>query len=369
MRAVALGLAITLPYALLNAYGLKRSYTLANDVPDLPIVAVGVVAGLVVARALRPVATRAGPWFADRTNQRRIGTVLAVGLLLVLGLFRERARFLGEAYSDMFGPEPVRSLDELNLHRLSLYLTRYVWPLAVVGLAVVGRQRWRAARWIVLVPGLCMLPLYLWEAQVAPRLMWWVRRFVPSVVPVIVLLVAVALGWCLTQRRWLLRGVGALALIGLVVSYVDRSWPLHDHREMGGSYAMAEEIAGAAGDRQGVFLWEAPVPGVLLAPNRNLPAVVWLGFGELAAYLPADPTQSVVDQYAARFPDQPLFVVSGSEELPGDLDPGSFERVDHVEAVLPVWEEANFVLPDGPTALPQELTVWRFDGSRGDRGS
>ncbi len=91
VRAVALGLAITLPYALLNAYGLKRSYTLANDVPDLPIVAVGVVAGLVVARALRPVATRAGPWFADRTNQRRIGTVLAVGLLLVLGLFRERA--------------------------------------------------------------------------------------------------------------------------------------------------------------------------------------------------------------------------------------------------------------------------------------
>ena len=238
-----------------------------------------------------------------------------------------------------------------------------MWPLAVVGLAVVGRQRWRTARWIVLVPGLCMLPLYLWEAQVAPRLMWWVRRFVPSVVPVVVLLVAVALGWCLTQRRWLLRGVGAVALVGLVVTYVDRSWPLHDHREMGGSYAMAEEIAGAAGDRQGVFLWEAPVPGVLFAPNRNLPAVVWLGFGELAAYLPADPTQSVVDQYAARFPEQPLFVVSGSDELPGNLDPGGFERVDHVEAVLPVWEEANFVLPDGPTALPQELTVWRFDGT------
>jgi len=361
---VAIGLAITLPYALVNAYGLRREYTLVNEVPDLPVVAALAVGGLLLARALRPVATRAGPWLAEPETQRRLGTVVAVGFALVLLFFAYRERLLGEAYTDLLGATPRRSYDEINLRRLSFFLSRVVWPIAVVGLAVVGRQRWRTARWIVLVPGLCLLPVYLWEAQVSPRLMWWVRRFVPGVVPVVLLLVAVALGWCLTQRRWALRGVAAVALVVLAVGYVDRSWPLRSHREMAGSYEMARAIAGTAGDQQGLFLWERPASGQIFNPTRNFPTMVWWGFGELSAQLPDAPTQAGVDEYAARFPDNPVFVVSASDELPGTLSPDAFERVADLEAALPFWEEAVLERPQHATEIQQQVTVWRLDDAR-----
>ena len=138
---------------------------------------------------------------------------------------------------------------------------------------------------------------------------------------------------------------------------------------MGGSYDMASAIAATAGDEQGLFLWERAVPGHLFSPTRNLPAMVWWGLGELSASLPDAPTQGIVDEYAAQFPDQPVFVVTATDELPGTLDPDAFERVADIGALLPFWEEQVLERPDEAMEIPQQVTVWRLDDSPSQRGS
>lgn len=368
-RWCAVGLALTLPYALLNAYDLRRGYTLVNDVPDLPVVAVAAVAAVAGGRALRPVALRLQRRLSDERWHRRLGTGLAVAFGVLLLVLANRERLFGIAYTDLLGPEPRRSYDELNVHRLRLYLGRFVLPLAVVGLAVVGRQRWRLTRWLLLVPGLCLAPLYLWEAQISPRLMWWVRRFVPGVLPLVLLLAAVALAWGLAQRRWIVKASAALVLVVVAVPNLDRSLPLRSHREMAGSYDAARAVAEAPGGDQGLFLWQRPAPDAIFSPTRNLGAVVWLAFDQLSALLPHDPDQPLVDEYASRFGGHPVFVVAEGTTLPAGLDPGSYTAVERVRTELPVWEEQLDHLPMRAVTIGIDVTVWRLDAAAAHQGS
>lgn len=362
VRWGAAGLALTLPYALFNAYDLREHYTLSNEVPGVGLVGGMAVGGLVAARLARPVGPAIARWLGDPVRQRWLGTTLAAAFAGALVVFANRERLFGEAYTDLLGADPVRSYDEINLRRLGFYLSRLIWPIAVLGLAVVGRQRWRLARWIVVVPGLAMVPLYLWEAQVSPRMMWWVRRYVPGVVPFLLLLVGIALGWCVAQRRLLLRVAGAAAVVVLLALYLDRSLPIRDHREMGGSYEAAEAVAATAGGETGLFLWQRPVANDIYSPLRNMPAVVWLAFDQRSALLPGEPTQADVDAYDDRFPDHDIFVVSGPEGLPGDLDPSAFTEVAEVERVLTIWEEDVLARPQQSTSIGVDLRVWRLDG-------
>jgi hypothetical protein len=367
-RWTGIGLAATLPYACLNAYGLRSDYTLGNEVPGLPLVAAGAVAVLVGGRlARRPVAAlrRRGlpprlPAAVRHHPQRVAGLAAAAALGVLFLVLANREQLFGIDYTDLLGPEPRRSYDEINLWRLTWYLTRLVPVLAVVGLAVVGWQRWRAARWLVLVPGLAMVPLYLIEAQISPRLMWWVRRFVPGVVPVLLLLAAVALAWALHHRRWPLKVAAVAALGALVVAFADLSLPLRDHREMGGSYEAAREIADVAGAEQGLFLWERPVANDIFDPSRNLGSVVWLAFDHLSALLPDAPDQTVVDQYRQAFPDRPIYVVATSDQLPGQLPPSAYEQVADVERVLSVWREDVLDLPRDAVEVGVDVTVWQL---------
>ncbi len=371
-RWATIGLAVTLPYAFVNAYDLRRTYTLLNDVPDLPLVlaaiAVCLVGGWAARGPVRALRRRLGDHDVDDVC-RMLGMVVAGGFALMLLGFTLRPLLLGKDYTNLLGVEPKRSFDEYNLDRLTFYLTRAIVPLAVAGMAIVGWQRWRAARWALLVPGLLMTPLYLWEAQISPRLMWWVRRFVPGVVPFLILLSAVAIGWALTQRRATVRVVGAVVLVTLAVGYLQRSWPLREHREMAGSYDTAAAIAGAAGPQQGLFLWQRPKPNHIFDPSRNLGAVVWFGFDQLSALLPDDPDQGAVDAYATRFPDRPVFVVTTGDQLPPRLEQGAYTEVKRVQAVLPVWEEEIRARPARAISIPVDVVIWRLDGAPNDQGS
>ena len=375
VRWFATGLALSLPYAVWNAYHLRRAYTLTNNVPDLPLVALGVVGALVGGRLVRPVVTSARTRWAARAHdgrptdyRRAAGVVLAMGFAGLLLLFAGRSRLLGEAYTNLLGPGPRRSYDEMNLRRLTWYLSWLMPPLAVLGLLVVGWRRVRPAAWIVLVPGLGMTPLYLWQAQISPRLMWWVRRYVPGVVPVLVLLMAIALAAGLTQRRWVIRGVAAALLVVLSAGYLHRSLPLRHHREMGGSYEAAASIASFSGHQQGLFLWQRPDGNDIFSTSRNVGAVVWLAFDQLSALLPADPGQAVVDAYEAHFPTHPVFVVSAGDQLPGSLDPRAYTRLGRVSRVLPLWEEQVVKLPQRATTIPIDVTIWQLDASGSKQG-
>jgi hypothetical protein len=364
------GLAVATPHALLQAYDLAASYSAANRIPPLPTVAAVVLACLAGALVLRAsgLTARAAGALLHRRVQRGVGLLVlaAAGGLMALGHLRPR--LFGADTFDYNGRE-VRSYDESIMARLTWFVSLPGFALVLAGLAVVVLLRWRASAWAVVLPTLVLFPLYGYSAMNSTRLMWWTRRYVPTVLPGIVALLALAVAFLLV---WHWRGriasaaLGAIALVGLLALFLSQSLPLRAHDEFAGSFALAEDVAAVAGERDGVFLWEAD-QGCCSGPTRLLATPVWLQHGQLSALLPNDAAlaadgaarTTVLDRYAERFADRPLFVVADAGQLPAGIDPARVEPVLDRQVRLPVWEESDVERPDEAVDVPVHVSVWR----------
>ncbi|HYY78610.1 MAG TPA: hypothetical protein VFD04_05415 [Actinomycetes bacterium] len=387
----AAGLAVTLPHGLLQAYHFASKYTASNDVPGLGTVALAGGGVLVAGALLRLTVPGAGAWLADRLGRRRVqgwaglAVVAAAGLLMVVGFLRPW--LFGRAYFTLNGRR-LLSYDEQSLHRLSWFFTLPGFALMGAGLAVVALRRWRPAAWAVVLPALCLLPLYAWHAQNSTRLMWWSRRFVPVVVPGLAVLIAVALaaglrwpaGWRLparaagtaarrrwpdlvaaaARRPWPLRAASGVATAFLLVVFLGQSLPLRGHHELAGSFAVTRQVAAVAGDRQGVFLWQPPQRPY--SPVALFGAPVWLQRGEVSALLPGRTDPGYVRAFVRGFPGQPVFLVWSGEPPPAYAALG-LQRVAAVDTSLPRWQESDTSRPRRSVPVPVRFAVWRVRGT------
>jgi hypothetical protein len=361
----AAGLAITLPHGLYQAYVTARRYTLANHVPDLPLLLVAVVGALALALLLRRAAPaighRAVALLESRRAQRGIGMAVVgvAAALLLLGFLRPW--LFGSVYG-VYRGRLFRTYDEATLIRLSWFLTLPGFGLALLGLALVALRRWRAAAWVLVLPAVCLLPVYVYRAEVAARLMWWTRRFTPVIVPGLVVLIAVALGAGVAlaagpaRLRWPVRAAAAMAAALLLVVFAGQSLPLRHHQEHGGSFEVTQRVAQAAGDRQGVFLWEH-------SPSLSDPAYlfggpVWLQQGQVSALLPQRPDLGYVRAFVRGFPGQPVFLVTRGHALPRAYAGLGLRRADRITYVMPVWEETYTSRPDRAVAVPLRFSLW-----------
>jgi hypothetical protein len=365
------GLAVVTPHALLQAYDLAAAYSAANRIPPLPTVAALVLACLAAALVLRvglsgPLA-RASQALLERRVQVVVGLLVlgAASGLMALGYLRPR--LFGADTFDYNGRQ-VRSYDESVMARLTWFVSLPGFALVLAGLAVVVLLRWRAAAWAVALPTLVLFPLYGYSAMNSTRLMWWTRRYVPTVLPGVVGLIALAIAFLLVwhwRARLLSAAAGAAALVGLLALFLSQSLPVRAHDEFAGSFALAEEVAAVAGERDGVFLWEAD-QGCCFGPTRLLATPVWLQHGQLSALLPddaalamdGDARSTVLDRYAERFAG-PLFVVADGGQLPAGIDPARVEPVLDRQVRLPVWEESDVERPDEALDVPVHVSVWR----------
>jgi hypothetical protein len=366
----AAGLAVTLPYGFLQAYVLARRYTLANLVPDWPVVAAAIVGALAGAVLLRRFAPEPGRWAArqleDQRVQRRIGVavVAAAAVALVVGFLRPQ--LFAPVYAVING-RPTRTYDEASLIRLSWFLTVPTFGLALGGLALVALRRWRAAAWTMALPVLLLLPLYAYRAQVSTRLLWWTRRFVPVILPGLVVLAAVALGAGLTLAagwgRWrrVVQAGAALAVAALLAVYLGQSLPLRHYQEHGGSFETVQRIARAAGGRQGVFLWQQGAGG-LDEISYLLGGPVWMQQGQVSALLPRQPSPAYVQSFVRGFPGQPVFLVAPGAAAPRGYAGLRLRAVDQVAYPMPVWEETYVRRPSKATVVPLRLSIWRVEG-------
>ena len=179
-------------------------------------------------------------WVGAAGHARRAG-LFALGAL--------RGRLFGADYF-MYGARYARSFDEINLERLSWFFT---WPGAADRLAGIGvialRRRWSFPAWLVAVPTVGLLALYVWHARNSPYFMWVGRRFIPSVLPGMFVLIGLGaggdLGWKFRGRLRL--GVPVVVLLVAFIGSVQlsQSLPLRSHDEWGGSYGMNESVAAA----------------------------------------------------------------------------------------------------------------------------
>jgi hypothetical protein len=383
-RRVALlgaGLALTFPYAAWNAYEVRASYSASNSVPGLPLLlgacAALVVAGLAV-RGIADLLDRGGPSTdtepapdgeptgdRDRSALVRLlrrwrlplGVLASVGAgLVLLGLWY-RERLLGTDYVfSHFEGRTIRSLDEINIRWLSWFLTMRGLGLMWLGVVVVALTRVRAALYLLVLPAAVLLPVYLWDARISMRLMWWVRRFVPAGLPAVLLLIALAIAWALLHRFRPLRLLGALAALTLVGSFVTQAWPLRGHDEMAGSWEAAEAVADFAGEEQGVFLYTASNGPE--DPVRNTPGAVWFIFDQVTSRLHPPYDIAEIDAYVDAFPGQPVFLVTGGD-LPPNLPADRFTRLGTVTQRLTMWRESQSEVPSEAEVLEGDLVVWR----------
>lgn len=370
--ALAGGLALTLPYALWNAYEVRNTYTRANHIPGPEIVVGAVVLAVVAGYAARlmlaalarryPDALVWRPVEAIRRWRLPIGAgvcVLALAVLLVY-FYREDLFGIGYRYYPI-SDSVSRSYDELTLQWFSWFTTQRGLLLMWLGICVLMLRRWRASLFALVTPGALLLFLYLWDARVNMRLMWFVRRFAPAVLPAVALLIALALAFALTRRPILVKVAGAALAVSLLFEWADMSLDLRDHDEMAGSWDMAAAIAAKAGDEQGVFLF--PPGNNLYSINRNAPGSVWFIFDQDAARIPRDYDVTTVDEYQEAFPDRPIFLVTHGEDFPDQLPRDRFVDTGTVTGELVFWEETRDHRPDEQVVMPMGVNVWRYEAA------
>ncbi len=371
------GLLVVTPHALLQAYDLALNYSKANSIPSLRLVLALVVACFVAAVVLRLALSRplaaAQRGLERRRPQVVVGALVLAGGTALLALGYLRPTLFGKDYFDYNDRTMLRSYDEEILHRLSWFVSDWGFGLMLVGLAVVALRRWSAPVWTVVLPTLVLFPLYGYTASNSTRLLWWSRRYIPTVLPGIVVLLALAIAFFAVYRyrgRLVTAVPAALALGGLLAFFLSQTLPLRQHDEWRGSFAVSQRIADLSGPKQGVYLWEFD-QGCCAGPTRLFATPVWLQHGELSVLLPSDANMAVdgnarsyvVDRYVERFAGQPVFVVADKGELPKGLDPSRFEPVDRVQVDLPMWEESDVSRPDEVRQIPVDIAVWRVRGT------
>lgn len=366
-RWFAAGVAITLPHGLVNAYDLRRVYSLANDLPDLGLtlaalgaLAVGVGAGLAL-RRVPEVSRRLNPGHPWWPSVARVGAILAaLGSVVALGWFFRRPD-LGEVYFDYNG-QSIRSYDELNLRRLTFFWPLRAVALGLLGVVALGFWRRKPSAWLlggVLLP---TVPLFLWAAKNSPRLMWWGRRYVPMALPALILLAAIGAAWLLSRHRPLVLRLAMLALVGsILVETATMSSELVGHREFGGSAALVEQAAEAT--EGGIVLFERPADGDLFSLNRNLPGALWLVHDRPAADLDPRAPQFTVDEVRAALPGRPVFVFVEDGTPPEDLV-DDLTLVEELSATFSIWEETVGERPDEAISLTRTTQIYRYEPDR-----
>ena len=370
--AFALGLLVVAPHALVQAYDLCRIYTLSNGIPGLSHLLLGVTCLAVVAVAVRLVLH--GPVDSLQQALERRQLQVAVGVLVVLGaaslmvLGFLRPRLFGPTYAP-YGDRVIRTYDEQILRRLSWFFTLPGLAVMQLGIAVVALRRWCASLWVVLLPSLMLFVLYGYTAKNSTRLLWWSRRYIPTVLPGVLILMALALAYFMVVRlrgRALLRLPAVAVLVALLAVFFSQSLPLRAHDEWQGSFEVSARIAALAGDQQGIFVWDADQ--TCCANITSLFATpVWLQHGQVSALLPDNATfahdpasrRTVLARYAQRFPHQPLFVIADRGGLPAGIDATTVTLAATITATLPFWQESDAERPHVEQKLPITVSVWR----------
>lgn len=366
--AVAAGLALTVPHALYQAFGPARPYTeIAGDLtPARLALAVGALALAALAggvlwrsRLGRRAERAAGRLLADPRRVAALKALLPAGLALLAAVAWFRPQLFGADYF-LYDDRVIRSYDEDALRRLSWFLTVPGLLAAVAGFAVVAMGRWRAAVWVAVGPTLALLAVYVRHAEIAPRLLWWTRRFVPFGLLALALLIGIA---CAAALAWRGRGALAVRAAGLavaalvVVTGLVQDRPLARHREFDGSFAASARIAAAAGDRQGVFVWDRGARAATL-----FPVPLWLQRGQLSLLLPEQAGPADLAELRRAFPDQPVFVVTDRDGPPPGLRGAGLTRTDRFRASMPFWEQSVTSRPDRDVGVRVDIEVWSAGG-------
>lgn len=367
----AAGLGATLPHGLLQAGLFAGSYTRGQGLPSVRAVVASLVALVIIAGVLTlarrtelgHLGDRVLAWLGSLRGHRAAAGTIVAGWTVVLLVGYLRPVFAPQVLAAGAGPSEIDAFyDVRSLVRLTWFLT----PLGVaalwVAVVVVARRRWQLAAWVLVIPTLVFLPVYLADARISNRLIWWTRRFVPYTLTGMMILVAVALAAGLTYRgRWIriVRLVSGAATVAIVLSYLSMSLPLRQHNELDGSFAIYHQVAALAEGKPAVYLWSTAA-GPATGPADAFGSTVLYRNGFPSAQIPPDATGADLQTFADAFPDREVLVVVNGSELPEPLLDEDLQNIAHVQRDLPLWEITFDRRPTQASQMTFDFTVWRL---------
>jgi len=302
-------------------------------------------------------------WVDEPERQRRLGLGWLATCLALFAVGVVRPAF-GQDYVSYLG-RIVPSYDERNLWRLAWFFS---WPglvVMLVGIAYLALRRRTAAGWLLAVATVGLLALYCWHARNSTYFMWLGRRFVPSVVPGMIALIAIGLAWIWTMR--MRRGrlpvgpvAGAVLLAFLCAFQLHQSLPLRSHDEWGGSRELTQQVASLSGGQQGIYLW-SQAAGCCGARSTLVAAPVWLVAGKESAPLPPKPqaVPGYVRAYLRAFPDRPVFLVYDGPRRPPPIPGVAVSPTRRFTGAMPHWDQSSISRPAHGRLLRYDFTVYR----------
>jgi hypothetical protein len=366
------GLVVLLPYALWQAYGPAKAYTVVNTSVSLRLlvaaIAVVIVSAVVLRWAIGGFARRTADQLLDRGVQARLGLLIMAAIVALFLFAMARPKLFGPDYA-LYNGTPQRTFDEVTIYRLAWFLTWPGWLLVLGGLTWVALSRWRAGPWLIAAPLVLLLSVYAWHARNSTYLMWWGRRFVSTVIVGLIIVAAFAIGWLVS--RWFVRtldrstrlrlvAAGLLLAAPMAAIPAHQSWPVRSHDEWGGTYELERQIAGLGDGTSAVFLWDQSAPCCVSAANL-FASPMWLTWQQTSALLPTNPAlvPGYLTTYAAHFADRPVFAVYPTGAQPPTVDGLRFTEVAEFAGTLPRWDEVSISRPAGPIKIPYNFVVYR----------
>ena len=364
--AALVGMLAPLPAIVYQAHFRNDRYASTTEVPSLGLLLAALALlgiGMLVLRST-PLGASVGSRLARHTTDpdlRERWSRAMIGLaVLVAAFFMTRPWLLGEHHA-YFG----RSYDEINLYRLALFVSPVAMALAAIALVVIVRS-WSWRCWLLVASGLRTLPVYLANARVSPRLMWWTRRYAPTVVPVLLVMAAIGVAWLLAhegRRRSLARALGAIGLTAILVIQITQIAALHTHREMTGAHDLTARVVDLTAGTNPAIIWAEPRKNDIYDPSRNLSAVAWIMHDRPGLVLRGTVDQERFDDLGDRYVDRSLFYVSRYQEIPEGVDSGGFVYVGTAEGSVRFWDEGTRLRPDHARTFSYALDVWWIEGT------
>ncbi len=366
--ALTVGLAIGVAVALADGLRLHSAY-LHDTRSQLRLVGLGFVAVVIGVAVAIPL----GRWLADRRAWQRLSErtrqTIGIAAALVLPMLVLFAWFvrpdLPKPHSlagDGTAPEvgrlqqlqhlpidPHRTYAEQSLHWMGWWVGLPAILLAAVGAGLIVR-RWLSGRDGALLPlvglGVSVAALVFWRPSITPDHPWADRRFVPIVLPALVLLATWSIARVAGSKRWRL-ATPVLALAVLLPTVIT-TWPLADTRTETGQVAAVNALCAALPEDAAVLFVDTDTA------FRWAPAVRE-ECGVPAGFVPAGALGSVVAlgevRSAAHGQGRTLYLVGGS------ADQLSGHAPQHVVDLTYPVDDRNLVAK--PSTLDSEHTdVW-----------
>jgi hypothetical protein len=350
------------------SYGYYRDQR-SNIVLEVKAVAaVFVLTLLVVALLWRPGVRRV---LAAEATRRRLATAAGAAVVLVFAYLLSRPLWM-TGHQRMNNPtlaawqrqshvavDGTRTYAEQTVNWLGEY---YGWPTVALGVAgyVLLIHRLVRAKEFVLVGllfmGLSMSALYLSNPQITPDQPWAMRRYVPVILPILLIAAAAALRALYERRqRWaqVVAVLGAVCAVAFPLAVAARLWNV---REEYGQYAQVQAICAAVGKDGAVVEVDAyslAAYGQTMRSYCNVPSIGLVG---------ATPAQLAAMNAAVSAHHRRLFVMSRDSGKVPFAAGGSTTPFSTV--ITKAWP--HFV--GGPPTLPGGLATPIYLGTVGADG-